>query len=216
MRNFIKSKNAFTMLELILVIVVLGILAAVAIPRLDRDLRQEAADSILADIRYTQHLAMIDDVTNPFNPKWQRAFWRIGFESCAGGSGMYEYVGSDKNYGGGIDDIEAATDPANGKKMIWSGANCSNGGNANTSDRIFVTKKYGITSVDNGCSNNNQYIGFDHLGRLMNGFAGSTTPDYASYRSTPCQLTFTMTDGNFSITIEPETGYAFISDQPNS
>jgi len=46
--------SAFTMIELVLVIVVLGILAALAMPRLERDLRQEAKDNLLSAIRYTQ------------------------------------------------------------------------------------------------------------------------------------------------------------------
>lgn len=56
---------AFTMIELVFVIVVLGILSALAMPRIDRDLRQEAKDNILSSIRYTQHLALIDEKTNP-------------------------------------------------------------------------------------------------------------------------------------------------------
>ena len=56
-----KNKKAFTMLELVFVIVVSGILAATFIPRFDRDNLQEAADQVISHIRYTQHLAMVDD-----------------------------------------------------------------------------------------------------------------------------------------------------------
>ena len=62
------------MIELVMVIVVLGILAVLAMPRLDRDLRQEAGDNILSAIRYTQHMALMDDVTNPNDNEWQKAF----------------------------------------------------------------------------------------------------------------------------------------------
>ena len=50
------------MIELIIVIVVVGILAAVMMPRLERDPAREAAEQVAKDIRYTQHLAMVDDV----------------------------------------------------------------------------------------------------------------------------------------------------------
>jgi prepilin-type N-terminal cleavage/methylation domain-containing protein len=220
--NLSAKRSAFTMLELVMVIVVLGILAALAIPRMDRDIRQEAADNILSDIRYTQHLALVDDVTNPFNQNWQKAFWRIGFNNCASSSGVYEYIGSDKDYGGGINNAEAAADPANGKKMNWStDSSCSAGGDSDTSNRIFLTRKYGITGVgfSTGCNSNNKYIGFDHLGRIMSGFAGSTTPNYSSYLHNDCNITFTFTGGSpesFSIIIEKETGYAYIIEEPDS
>ena len=55
------KKRAFTMIELIFVIVVVGILAAIMIPKLNRNASREAANQILTHIRYTQHLAMQDD-----------------------------------------------------------------------------------------------------------------------------------------------------------
>ncbi|MEA3419339.1 MAG: type II secretion system protein [Campylobacterota bacterium] len=214
----ILRRPAFTMIELVMVIMVLGILAALAMPRLDRDLEQEAADNILSDIRYTQHMALRDYRHDNNDSNWQKSFWRIGFENCSDSTGLYEYIGSDDNYGGGINDIEAAIDPVNGKKMIWSGVNCSDGGDSSTSDRLFITHKYGIDTFarTGGCSAA-QYIGFDHLGRPHQGFAGSTTPNYASYMTSACTFTFTMSDGNtFSITIEPETGHAYIVGQEDS
>ena len=47
------QKNAFTMIELVFAIVVLGILTAIGLPNIDKDNRQEAADIILSNIRYT-------------------------------------------------------------------------------------------------------------------------------------------------------------------
>ena len=219
MKIFTKNKPAFTMLELIFVIVVLAIIASIAMPRLDRDLKQDAADNILADIRYTQQLAMMDFKHNFNDPKWQKSFWRIGFESCAGTSGYYEYIGSDMSYAGGISDVEAAIDPANGKKMIWTGADCTDGGDSVTSDRLFLTHKYGVTLFASAGGCDAQYIGFDHLGRPHRGFAGAggDIANYAGYMSTDCNLTFTMTNTDtFTITVQKETGYAFIVGQEGS
>jgi prepilin-type N-terminal cleavage/methylation domain-containing protein len=214
-------RNAFTMVELVFVIVLVGILAAMAIPRLDRDIKQEAADSILADIRYTQHLALSDNKHSTDVPEWQRAFWKIGFNNCDSGSGIYEYIGSDTSYGGGISDEESATDPANGNKMNWStSSDCSDGGDAYTSDRIFLTDKYGINAVTGetgtGCAGI-KHIGFDHLGRPHVSFGGSDEPNYDSYMSQQCTFIFDMADGDqFKINIEPETGHAWIDEQPAS
>lgn len=215
------KRSAFTMIELVMVIVVLGILAAIALPRFERDIKQEAADSVLSDIRYTQHLALMSSKHNFLNPNWQRAFWKISFESCAGGSGYFTSIGTDMNYGGDIDldEGEAAIDPANGKVMYWTNTtSCANGGDSNTSDRIFLTKKFGIKAIAGagGC-NGIQHIGFDHLGRPHVSFSGSTAPTYGSYMNTACIFTFTMSDDDtFSIRINPETGYAFIVGQEDS
>jgi prepilin-type N-terminal cleavage/methylation domain-containing protein len=216
----LKLKPAFTMIELVFVIVVMGIVISIAIPKLSEDKSQEAADAILSDIRYTQHLALLDDKHNFANNRWQRSFWRIGFQNCASGSGLFEYIGSDTDYGRNISNDEAATDPANGKKMNWANSsNCSNGGNASTSDRIFITKKYGITSVDwTGSCSASKYIGFDHLGRPHQRFTTSKTPYYSSYLTSLCTITFTMSGSTttFAIDIAPETGYAHIVGQDDS
>lgn len=211
-------KHAFTMLELVFVIVALGIIASVAIPRIDRDLKQEASDSVLSDIRYTQHMAIADFRQSFNNALWQRSFWRISFESCSG-SGLFTGIGSDKDYQGDTDRDEAAIDPANGKPMFWlNTSSCTNGGDSTVSDRIFITKKFGVTAVvgTGGCAGL-KHIGFDHLGRPHVSFSGSGTPDYATYMSNTCTFTFTMSDGDtFAVSIEPESGHAFIVTQQES
>ncbi len=213
------KRPAFTMIEIVMVIVVLGILAALALPRFERDIKQEAADSILSDIRYTQHLALMSSKHQFNQPTWQRAFWKISFESCGGGSGFFSSIGTDMDNGGDISQSEAAMDPANGKVMFWTNtASCANGGNSTTSDRIFLTKKFGIKGISGagGCAEI-QHIGFDHLGRPHVSFSGSTAPTYGSYMNTACTFTFTLSDDDtFSIRINPETGYAFIVGQEDS
>lgn len=227
MKNLKLKRKAFTMLEFVFVIIVLGILGSIGMSRYEDNSIREASDSILSDIRYTQHLALIDDKFNPdpVDPttygQWQRAFWRIGFNFCGGNKNYYEYIGSDMNYGGGISNDEAARDPLNGKKMLWNSQTCDNGGNATTSDRIFITYKYGIKAIvwSGGCSNKDtlKHIGFDHLGRPHQGFTSSNVPDYRYYIKTTCTITFTMSnDDTFAINIEPETGYAYIVGEPNS
>ena len=218
MKTLNPNKKAFTMIELVFAIIVIGILTTVALPRLQRDTKQEVADGVLSDIRYTQHLALIDDKHNINSNLWQRAFWRIGFNSCGGGSGFYEYIGSDMNYGGSIGNSEGAIDPVNGKKMIWSSADCSNGGDEKTSDRIFLTYKYGVTAISfTGSCRRAKYIGFDNMGRPHQGFTNSTFPFYYSRLNTDCNIKFTLSNNDsFTITIQPETGYAQIVGQDQS
>ncbi len=71
------------MLELIIVIVVAGILAAVMIPRLERDNLREAANQVVRHIQYAQHLAMVDDVYDDGNPNWYQNRWSINLCSTA-------------------------------------------------------------------------------------------------------------------------------------
>ncbi len=211
-----KTQDAFTMLELVMVIVVLGILAALAIPRLERDLRQEAADNVLSHIRYAQHLALIDNKHEFDDALWQKTFWQIKFESCANSSGIFLSIGSDEDKQGDLDKSETAFDPSNGKRMFWRNTNdCSNGGDSSVSENIFLGKKYGVTSITPGGGCANQYIGFDHLGRPYgSSFPGSTKPNNAGLISSTCTLRFDLKNGeSFTISIEPETGYAQIVGQ---
>ncbi len=65
--NPLSTHRAFTMLELIFVIVVVGILSFMAASSFQRNTVQEATDQLLSHIRYTQHLAMMDDKFNAGN-----------------------------------------------------------------------------------------------------------------------------------------------------
>jgi len=220
----VKNRTAFTMLELVFVIVVLGIVASLALPRMERDTRQEAGDSILSAIRYTQHLALSDNVTDPNDAGWQREFWRFGVRTCTG-SDIFYYIGSDKDGGGNINTNEAAVDLANGARLLAAaGSDCSSGTSNGVSENIFISHKYGIqnTNMFANCGGGGldaaRYIGFDHLGRPHVGFSGSTTPDYSSLMSADCNLTFQFIDGSADlvIKIEKETGYASIVGQTAS
>ncbi|RUM72174.1 MAG: type II secretion system protein [Sulfurovum sp.] len=226
MRYFnIKNRHAFTMIELIMVIIVLGILASLALPRLDRDLRQEAADSILSDIRYTQHLALMDDMHEFDDPKWQQKYWRIVFSSCSDEKKHYYMIGSDTNKSNSTNAFfartEAAIDPVNNKPMFGDLGLCNSDGDSTVSDRMFITKKFGIKAVsfNGGCNRSvngsgGKHLGFDHLGRPHHGFSKSPAPNYASYMTQACVMTFTLSDNSiFQINIAPETGYAHIVNQ---
>lgn len=72
-------KKGFTMLELVFIIVVIGILAAVMIPRMNRDNVAEATIDLQSKINYTKHLALIDDQYDRNNATWFRNRWRVDF-----------------------------------------------------------------------------------------------------------------------------------------
>jgi prepilin-type N-terminal cleavage/methylation domain-containing protein len=232
----LKNKSAFTMIELVFVIVVLGILASLAMGRMDRDLRQEAAETILSHIRLAQQLALRDNKHLPTNAaysnEWQGGYWTIYFRSCSGsrGSKWLYRVGSNTNsddkLGSGatsIKRIESAINPIDGK-YIWTNSCKENKVKDTETPSTLLTKQFGIKNISNegGCSS--QYIAFDYLGRPHNSTAYNATADFRHVMNKDCNFTFTMSsdvnnDGgidnndNFIITIKKETGYAFIVGQ---
>jgi len=213
-------KGAFTLMELIVVVVIIGILSTIASSRMRSDKFYEAQRDILDSIKYTQSLALRDNKQSFNDPKWQRKYWRIIFSTCSGGD-KYYMIGSDFDQSGAGNGYfakkEAAIDLVEGKPMWWyNAARCDSPKSSEVSSRIFLTKKYGITSVksDGGCVKNGGktgHLGFDHMGRPHYGFGLSSEPDYSSYIKTACQMRFGFSSGkSFTITVEPESGYAHI------
>lgn len=233
LRNFrakTHRRNAFTILELIFVIIIIGILAALALPRYERDIRQEAADNILSAIRMARLMALTDDVTDPRHNDWQKAFWRFGIEGCSD-NGIFYYVASDKDRQGGIDTNEIVNDPANGLHMMGDNSKpCEKKAQQGASPNIFLTHKYGIADGDiSFCGNNPQqgpnYIGFDHMGRPHQGFAttsssgGSTAPDYNTILHQDCNITVNFSQSGadpVTIVVEKGTGHTYIAGENGS
>lgn len=214
------------MIELVFVIIVLGILAALAIPRLERDVRQEAGDTLLSAFRYTKHLALIDD-KHDSNNAWQKRYWKIVFAQCPDTPGYYFKIGSDDNMSsnnGTFSQAEAAINPYDGKPYYMDNTlQCSNQGNGSVSKEVFIGHKYGITNVTGGCTNvsgnSAMLVGFDHLGRTFVGFGSSSTPDFSSYVPSDCNFTFTFSDSSISpltIVVEKQTGHIYIAGEPDS
>ena len=209
------------MIELVFVIVVLGILASLAMGRMDRDLKQEAATTILSHIRLAQQLALKDNKHRVFDGtlndmQWQRAYWNIQFRTCANGDWSYR-VGSDTSLGGGangVGKVESAINPIDGK-YLWA-ANCDNLAN-DESPTVHLSKKYGISNIVQTNTCGNGQIVFDYLGRPHTD-TNYNNPDFNKIMTNDCNLTFTLStdqdnDGNddsFIITIERETGHAYI------
>ena len=215
-------KKAFTMIELVFVIVVIGIIAAIALPRFESDNVQEAMDQILSDVRYTQHLALVDNVIDPTNGSWQSAFWTIQFRNTIDGSGDWAYtIASDiSDHNGNFSKTEAAVDPRDGR-LIYGNTDNSD---TDVSKKVFLTDRFGITNVNFNTScnvqtgstgtNNSQHIGFDSFGRPHKGHLGSTSPNYSSIMQGNCTIIFTFSGGETAqITINKETGYAFVVGQ---
>jgi len=198
------KKTAFTMIELIFVIVVIGIIAAMIIPRLDRDNRFEAATQVLNHIKYTQHLAMTQDVYNDQNPLWFLARWEIEFYGCGGYS-----IHSNANLTPAAPNAannEAALDPQT-RKRLWSPANCAMPMAAGDYEKMNLAGFYDVNNIATSAGCAGASISFDTLGRPYGAVAmhGVTKAN--------CNITLGFNVGaNEVIRIHPETGYACILD----
>ena len=218
-----KKKFAFTMIELVFVIVILGILASIAMGRMERDLHQEASSTMLSHIRLAQQLAISDNKhRSDNNPWWQRAYWQVQFRQCLNSEWSYR-VGSDIGLDGGVNSLsklESAINPIDGKYLFTT--DCQNLGN-DESPSVRLSKKFGIQNINSTCT---QTIGFDYLGRPHRG-VNYNSANFSKIMTNDCVLTFILStdingDGSvdnndsFSIRIQAETGHAFIVGQENS
>jgi len=230
-------KKAFTLLELLFVIIIIGILSAAIIPRSKSDSLREAAIQVVSHIRYTQHLAMVDDKYDTSDSKWYQGRWQIVF---ANDSNYTDHqpaytIFSDKpstsgNYGGDAVEAEIAKNPENPEQIMTGGYGSSSATNY-TKDGFKGMKKlnlghsYGITSITlsnecDGRNNNSMRISFDYLGRPFQGNANSLSGPYTSASDTltenrlikkNCAITLSDSEGNVTIIITPETGYTYIN-----
>jgi len=225
-------KNAFSMLELVFVIVIIGILAATIIPQTKTNPLQEAAVQLASHIKYTQHLAMIDDRYDSSNVdsngtvKWYKERWQLVFSNNANTDHQLGYtIFSDhKDDSSGEPNIdEIAKNPQNPNQLMSGGYTGTVKLKIGHSDfmgmkKLNIGKSYGVISVTItggvGCTGGR--ISFDHLGRPFKGSQSSMSSPYNSTSGTQRLLRnvcdITLSDGSDSavIKLRPETGYVSI------
>ncbi|MDR3346446.1 MAG: type II secretion system GspH family protein [Campylobacteraceae bacterium] len=221
-----KKHHAFTIVELVFVIIVVGILSAILIPRMQSSRLYEAADQVTSHIRYTQHLAMMDDKFDPTggDANWFKKRWQIFFEQNDNKHWVYTIFSDDRILGiyNGIPDYNAAdaidelaTNPQDTSKRLTGGredipANI-------VTKALNLSREYDINGIAFNAACNADgatRITFDYLGRPMvrnvNGYASPYPDDRLLASQNPDPCTITLTNGaneNINITIQSETGF---------
>ena len=213
-------KKAFTMIELVLVIVIIGILSATLVPRIGKTSLNKASQQIIQHIRYTQHLAMMDNKFDLYDSSWFRTRWQLDFRD-PNPDKVYYTIYQDADKSGAASTVvsknEVAKNPLNPKQLLTALSSNS----AVNSKEMLLSKKYGIISISfsHSCSyRRSQRISFDYLGRplygnpkaldtIYNDNFGSTGVRLIKNR---CIITLTDVDHkSVQIAIEPETGYTY-------
>ena len=168
-------------MELIIVMVVAGILAAVMIPRLERDSLREAANQVVRHIQYAQHLAMMNDVYDANVPAWRQNRWMI--DLCDEKYAVQRVNGTD-----------TAIDPLTQLDM---------NGTVNTA---YDLSTLGVTSIASAPTTNCSVI-FDNLGRPYATVAGvpSTADTIITLKPNATSTRSAV------ITITKETGYVTLT-----
>lgn len=230
------KKFAFTMLELIFVIVVIGILAAVFIPRFGQSNLSQAANQLISHIRYTQHLALMNDKYDANDTTWFLERWTLrikqdlvytgGYTPNGTYSNVWAYsIYSDKSHDGNPNLSEIAKNPQNPNQYLSGGYNnVLHVENPLSMKELRLGQKYAIADITfgGGCRSNVTYINFDHLGRPSNSFPTTyayelPSPGFHKLLTSRCDITLCTTNcatasssEKITIGIEPETGYAHI------
>ncbi len=230
-------RSAFTMLELVFAIVVIGVLAAVIIPKVQSNKLQEAAAQVLSHIRYTQHLAMVDDKYDANDADWYIERWTIRFKedldySILSPAETYEDVWAysifnDRSHDGNPNISEMARNPLNSSQYLSGGYNDTlHLDNEDSTAEMRLGYKYDIDDISfsGGCRSNILYIHFDHLGRPFNSKNTSkpyetATAGWHKLMTANCNINLckgtcsgSSSDTEVIISIHPETGYACILD----
>lgn len=215
----IDLRKAFTMIELIFIIIIVGILALVATPRLNDNNLRLAADQLMSHIRYTQHLAMQADKFDPDDANWFKKRWQLVVTREKDSDDEFAYTIFEDTTGGSTgnpDLTEIAKNPLNPEKLLTGGVNNIKTSDKRATSELNLGKKYGIKEVtfSNTCSvTGSRRVIFDYLGRPMKGNLATYTSSYQKDRliSAPCEIILEHKNGeNITITIEPETGFVDI------
>ena len=214
------------MIELLFVIVVIGILSAIILPSTKTNPLQEAAIQLVSHIRYTQHLAMVDDKYSASDANWYKKRWQLVFGTNTNSAGVPGYtIFSDTAVGskGDINLSEVARNPENSAQVMSGGTTGTDSLKYGDSSfigmkKMNLGKSYGITKYKLGGGCSGARIAFDYLGRPIKGDLSGNASSYDSDNLTQskCIVTLTSASSNIKIAIEPETGFTCILDSSSN
>ncbi|MDR1451235.1 MAG: prepilin-type N-terminal cleavage/methylation domain-containing protein [Helicobacteraceae bacterium] len=206
--------GGFTLIEAIITIMIAGILSMIAYAVFyEPDKLALARDQIIRHLRYTQHLAVMDDKFDPNDPNWELKRWRLKFSTSAnpiyagGKAGGWTYTifaDQDRNASNTSSLEEMAVDPLTKRRL--------SGGVPSRlrSDRPDFTPEmalwyWRVERLDlHGCL---QTIAFDEIGRPFHLYNTSSSTTVKRPMLATCKITLIGESGEqASLCIALETG----------
>jgi len=233
-------KKAFTMLELVFVIVIVGIISVMIAPSFGGNNLRQAADQVVSHIRYTQHLAMMDNKFDRADAEWFKGRWQIRFfenltftatlppAKTYNNIWAYTIYSDLPNYASSLPDLNGMAKNVLSPNGYMSGGynNTLHVESENSNENMRLNTKYGIEDIrfTGGCRGGINHVSFDYVGRPFNNYITSSNP-YGNrtvnferliedqciiQMCTVADCTTANTDEIIQIAIEPETGYTHI------
>ncbi len=222
-------KKAFTLIELIFIIILIGILSSVAASYFRDDKLALATYQVLEHIRYTQHLAISQHKFTPKdtdyssnNGQYHLARWQIRFVDQPGtpyilGYAVYSDADRNRNIDVAKNPTEVAFNPFGGESTIAGndgkdGALMCFHNESRCDKKMNLYASYGINKIQSTCNptdGDSASIGgkiatlsFDEKGRPYTGlkYSGTNyTNTYKNLLKESCNITLTHEDGRSSV-----------------
>lgn len=199
-------KKALSLLEIVLVIVLIGVLYTLFIPKKQENKLQELTNRVSLYLSYVRYKALIDDKYS-LDDLWHKKRWTMKFFRCRNEGGIYFSIYSEDNDKGHPNQSESLKDPLT-NKYIYSSNYCQE--NNENSKYTLLTKNFDIQNVDISCNSTDSLgqISFGSDGRVYSKLSNFTNEASFYEITSPCYIKFTSkTQETSEIKIYPRTAF---------
>ncbi|MGH1600593.1 pilus assembly FimT family protein [Campylobacter majalis] len=219
--------RAFTLFEVVFVLIIISILGVLAIPKSNQDNLRAAAYQVMSHIRYAQNLAFLDNTFKPNSLQNRQIKWSFVFANTAintkscqlneKNKQTWKYsVYKDLSLNGNLNSRrEVAANPSKINKVLsggWSGI--SKKDCKLVSSELDIQKKYGVTNVKllgHCATKQTRSFGFDNGGRPTR-IASTTSKTNKPVRllKNDCKIILSNASSSITILVKKRTGLVCI------